>query len=283
MRNKHIHIPILFIAASLGLPCLSQGSEPTEHNDSRYDSYLRALKIAEKKVLRARAAATAPVVPNAAIGTDFSSLSAVTPNEILGRPMRVGDTWDVAMVRTQSTMMRMTTDPRHLKTPRSRVALFRYTVKDVQSSGETTIDVTQLREEGFKPVDSRIEHLTLKMNDKTVQTEKKYFARGSEHPIPVAPDGLRSAMTPLELYPLDVPEILSAEKKAPATFPQLPEELALLRKSRASVVDLSKSIWFEQDDFFGRPVEILWQKGDPWPAYLRTHNGIAILMSKGGA
>jgi hypothetical protein len=279
MRNKHVQIPLLLFSAILSLPATSQGSEA----ETKYHSYLNALKIAEQKVQRERAAPDALLSTNAVARGDFNALNFRTPNEILGRPLREGDSWDVAMVRTAATMMRMTADPHHLKSPKGRVALFRYTVTEVQDSGEITIDVTQLHETGFKPVDSRIEHLKLKMNEKTVQTEKKYFARGVERAISVSPEGLHSSITPLELYPLDIPEILTAERKAPSSFPALPEELGEIRKTRASSLDLSKSIWFEQDDFFGRPVEILWQKGDPWPAYLRTHNGIAILMNKGGA
>lgn len=245
--------------------------------------YLKQLKIAERKIFRSK---NVNNLDQNDRSTPHLLTSSVSPL-YFGRNYQVGDSWRVAALQTDSSIMRMTSDPNHLRHLNQRIGVFRYRVIAVQDGPqpEFTIQVTQETEfhgSKFAPIDSRVESLILKMNQQTVQTKKEYSFRGMSNRIQVAPEGLRSAITPLEMYPLDVPEVFTADKSTPSSFPQLPAQLEKLR-SNQNQIDLSKSFWFEQDDFFGRPVQIIWQKGDPWPAYIKTANGIAILISLGDA
>lgn len=255
----------------------SHASNPAE--------YLTQLKIAERKILRSKNIKTSDQ-PNPNRSEPHLLTSAIPPL-YFGRNYQVGDSWRVAALQTDSSIMRMTSDPHHLRHLNQRIGIFRYRVIAIQdgSQPEFTIEVTQESElsgSKFPLIDPRVEKLTLKMTPETVQTQKEYSFRGRSHRIQVAPEGLRSAVTPLEMYPLDIPEVFTAEKSVPTSFPQLPAELQKLR-SNPNLINLTKSFWFEQDDFFGRPIQVLWQKGDPWPAYIKTANGIAILISLGDA
>lgn len=235
--------------------------------------YLHQLKIAERKVLRARnQTSDQPSSYNPHL------MTSAIPSLYFGRNYKVGDSWRIAAIQTESSMMRMTSDPHHLQFLKKRIGFFKYQVIDVKENipPEFTIQVTQ--EKGS--IDPRVDSLTLKLNDKTVQTTKEYRFRGIPQPIKVAPEALRSGITPLEMYPLDVPEVITAEKVTPRSFPTLPDELEKVRSTERLQLDLTQSSWFEQDDFFGRPVQVLWQKGDPWPAYMKTPTGIAILLSQ---
>jgi len=244
-------------------------------------SYLNQLKIAERKVLRTQKPRSDGPSTLSASHLDHSSLTSITPPLYFGRNYQVGDTWRVAALQTPSSIMRMTSNPKHLQLLNGRIGIFRYRVVTVSdgTQPEFTLEVTQ--ESGEKSsIDSRVESLTLKLSHNSVQTLKEYRFRGVNHPIRVAPDALRSAITPLEMYPLDVPEIFTAEKTVAQSFPNLPTSLKKIHSQQSHRIDLKQSSWFEQDDFFGRPIQVLWQKGDPWPAYIKTSNGIAILLSQ---
>ena len=182
-------------------------------------------------------------------------------------------------------MMRMTDDPRHLQPVKMQVGIFHYEVTQCGNTPDAayTVRIRQINLPGFRWVDPRVDALELQAQPGNTQTVKRYFFRGNANAVPVIPEGLHSAITPLELYPLDIPEILSAEKKAPTEFPKVPVELTRAQPDFREKTDLSRSIWFEQDDFFGRPVQLLWQKGDPWPAYIKTSSGISILIRKGNS
>jgi hypothetical protein len=140
------------------------------------------------------------------------------------------------------------------------------------------ISVRQTSDFGMTPVDPKVEELTLTMSDRFVQTEKVYQIKGSDKPVKVSPDGLRSRITPLELFALDVPDIATAVHNTPSAMPELPGAVQTVATRAGYNPVLSQSTWLDQEDFFGRPVEILWQYGNPWPAYLKTSTGISILL-----
>jgi hypothetical protein len=236
------------------------------------EEYMNALKIAEQKVLREREA-----------HSNAGALSSTLLAKLFGRYYQVGDTWDVAAWVMDQPQMRKTEETDALKQRTRKGGIFRYVVKEVKTgtSPQVKIEVTQLSQYGFAPVDSKVEKLLLTMNDKLMQSEKNYFLVGGSGPMRVSPDGIRSARTELELFPLDVPEVLTADQQKLNAMPELPAGAKELARQIGFKPDLGKSLWFEQDDFFGRPVQILWQHADPWPSYFRTPNGVAILIRKG--
>jgi hypothetical protein len=186
------------------------------------------------------------------------------------------------------TMARMTSDPASLDMKGGKGGVFHYEVISVKNDPkpEVIIHVTQREELGVKKPDARVVSLQLLMNDSMNQSAKTYLIKDSQgvaKRIPVSPDGIRSSITPLELFPLDVPELITAESKEASSMPELPVGLKPLATQAGFSTSPDHGLWFEQDDFFGRPIQALWKQGDPWPAYYRTSNGVSLLIRKGAS
>jgi len=77
-----------------------------------------------------------------------------------------------------------------------------------------------------------------------------------------------------------VPDVFTARSDEAIGTPELPKGLRQVASRSGFRIDPSTTKAFEQDDFFGRGVRILWKQGDPWPAYLKTPQGVSILLSK---
>ncbi|MEO7163944.1 MAG: hypothetical protein ABI041_13575 [Bdellovibrionia bacterium] len=230
--------------------------------------YRAALQVAERKVLRTNQ-----------IRNNSENLSASTLKMLFGRFYKVGDSWDIASWNFTSSKMRKTSDPEQIKKQLGPGAIFHYEVMRIRSGAEPEVDfkVTQMPSRDFKVVDSRVSQLNLTMRltsqDQLTQIHKTYSF--------LEKNISNNNQTPLELFPLDIPETLNAEQQTKPTEPELPSEIQDIANRLGFHPSLSQSTEFHQDDFFGRSVQILWQHGDPWPVYLRTVNGIAILIRKG--
>lgn len=258
-----------FLAATIPLLARADLSE---------EAYQAALKLADKKVQRQKSL-------NSQSG---NALSSSLIRNLFGRYYQVGDHWDVAAWRLDNTMARMTADPSQLEVKGGQGGIFHYEVIEVKTSPkpEVTIQVTQSEEFGVKKPDERVLNLKLYMNDLMTQSQKTYTINdrsGVAHKVKVSPEGIHSSITGLELFALDVPELLTAESMHASSIPELPNGLKAIATQAAYRPNIAKSLWFEQDDFFGRPIQAMWQQGDPWPAYLKTSNGVSILIRKGAS
>jgi hypothetical protein len=230
--------------------------------------YKNALKIVSEKIARTRETVSA------------SALSSPIIKAYFGRYYRVGDSWDVASWELKNPLMSLAPMGENHLPKVGRGGIFHYQVKEVRNGAtpQVVISVQQISDFGMTPVDPQVEELTLTMSDRFVQTEKAYRLKGGTEPVKVSPDGLHSRITPIELYALDVPEIATAVKNTPTSLPELPAAVQTVADRAGYHPALSQCTWLEQDDFFGRPVQILWQYGNPWPSYLKTSTGISILL-----
>lgn len=230
--------------------------------------YKNALKIVNDKIARTREASTA------------NALSSPIIKAYFGRYYKVGDSWDVASWDLKSPLMSYAPIAESHTPKVGKGGVFHYEVKEVRNGAtpQVVISVKQISDFGMTPVDSKVQELTLTMSDRFVQTEKAYRLKGSTEPVKVSPDGLHSRISPLELYALDVPEIATAIKNTPTSLPELPAAVQNVASRANYRPAIDQSTWLEQDDFFGRPVQILWQYGNPWPSYLKTSTGISILL-----
>ncbi|MGK5084229.1 hypothetical protein WDW37_13115 [Bdellovibrionota bacterium FG-1] len=238
--------------------------------------YRRALKIAEKKATRIK---NRKKINESALTTSLVEL-------LFGHPYQKGDNWMVAAWTFENPMARMTGDPSQLSLQTQQNGVFIYEVisASLHPAHEVKIRITQLESSEIKKPDPRVIALSLRMNNSMQQSEKTYLMedrQGLRQWVPVSPEGLHSWITPLELFPLDVPELVTADSRTVQTLPRLPPSIQETALRFGFGPDLARSHWYEQDDFFGRPIQALWQQGDPWPAYYRTNNGIAILIKKG--
>lgn len=82
----------------------------------------------------------------------------------------------------------------------------------------------------------------------------------------------------LDGFPLVIPsfDAVSAQTKSLDNVP-LP---AGLKKFDAQRIK-GPGIAFTGEDSFSRPIEVIWRKGDPWPAYMSGPAGTAVLLMEG--
>lgn len=220
-------------------------SAPTALASMSYKDYAAALKAADQAVKEKKTR----------LQNTSGALSSALLRQLFGRYYEVDDSWDVAAVQIDNPMARMTQDEDQLKSPAGRVGIFHYRVAQVKTGPrpEVVIEVTQREAQGIALVDPKVERLTLRMNDRLLQSEKVYSFQGIENPVAVSPQGLRSRITSLELFPLDVPEVATGSPKRLSALPEFPVELQKVLTGmglRSDLgVDLAKSKWFDVDDF----------------------------------
>lgn len=262
------------IALTTALTAAIPAKARAEMTESEYRS---ALKIASEEVQRRKRLAESRA----------NAVSSSVLRELFGRYYEEGDSWVVAAYREESPMMRMTSDPAHLRSAEGQVGVFKYEVVKVRTGLNPEVELRVTEAPGFgaaEKIDPRVTHLTLTMNDQLSQSVKQYtFAStGNDAPseVRVSAEGIRSSATPMDLFPLDVPDVFTARSDESAVAPKLPDALARVAARAGFAVDSGRTKAFEQEDFFGRAVRILWTQGDPWPAYLKTPQGVAVLLSK---
>lgn len=235
--------------------------------------YKKAILLAEKKAARNQ-------ILQMQLRNGADGLSPTLLKDIFGRQYKEGDSWDVAAWQFMSSTMRKTADTSKLSTGFNNGGIFHYEVIRSGSGQRLKLKITQLNVKGFKPVDPRFESIFLEVNETLSQSRKDYRLRGQTSTLSVSPEGIHSSMTPLELYPLDFPDVVTAEQKTPTSPPLLPNAIQDVANKLGFNVDPKRSKLFEQDDFFGRPIKIMWQEGDPWPAFIQTSGGISILIQR---
>ncbi len=259
--------------ALLAVFLLSTGLDTMARAEMSEADYQAALKIAQKKASRTQQLR----------GALSSALSTSLITQLYGQNYKVGDQWDVVAWSYDQTVARMTEEPSQLAMTGGKGATFHYEVVNVKSGSqpEITLRITQRKALNLAVLDPHVDSLKVVMNDKMTQNNKTYVLKsgaGRLREVQVSANGIKSSITSLELFPLDVPELSTAESARAHSLPKLPAGLQNILSQVSYQPDLSKSLWFEQDDFFGRPIQALWQQGDPWPAFLKTSNGVSILI-----
>lgn len=192
------------------------------------DDHLAALKIADRYVQRKKA-----------LSSDVSgAVSAAIAKSLLGRYYRVGDTWEVAAYSPVHTQARKVDDPEQLREDNGVIGIFKYKVTKVTSGfePEVVIEVTQKERFGIKVVDPRVECLTLKINDRMSQNAKSYTFRSQpRNAVGVPARGIRSKVSRLEFFPLDVPDMGTAARGASRQMPEVPVPLRAIAARQAII------------------------------------------------
>lgn len=201
--------------------------------------YFADASISEEVYKASLKIAEKKVIRNKEAKSRSQSFSVSLTQNIVNKPYQIGDNWLVATWSIRSSMMRMTDDPDKTKTQLSEGTLLKYEVIGIGSEQNPKISL-------------RV--------------------------TPVKASGFNSTDSTIQV-PLEIPNIDSAEKRIPTEFPQLPAKIQETVSRIGIKTDLSKSYLFEDDDFYGRPVQLLWQKGEPWPSYMKTSSGIFIRVT----
>jgi hypothetical protein len=245
--------------------------------------YSEALRIADQHVQRKNALASRPKSSRSRLETQLEA-------RILGPAYRPGDSWVLAAYHEAGIEHRGFKNPErsHASAP-TIVGLFRYEVKKVQRvSGEQRVhvEVTEVTRAGKPKVDPRVKAMLLVFGDGWEPISKEYWFEGATSPVTVSVDGIHARSTPWETLPLDPPRMAGAlprETPGPELL-KLPAVLEEALQKAGGRFDPSgvqaAAQAFEQDDFFGRPVRMLWKAGDPWPLLTQTSLGQAVLVRK---
>lgn len=236
------------------------------------EDYKSSLKLAEQKVLRQIRSRANP-----------NAVSASLVKALFGRYYRVGDSWEVAAWQNVPATMRMTSDEAHLQNQLGSGGIFHYEVVNLKSGAQPQIvlEISQVKKFGLNEVDPKVRRIRITLSDLYTQSKKSYLMNDSTQEIFTSPNGIHSSISPLELFPLDVPDVFTAEQVIEAKEPILPQKVHTFLSQSGIKTSFSTSKMFEQDDFFGRHVQVLWNQGEPWPAYIKTSGGIAVLINKG--
>jgi hypothetical protein len=209
-----------------------------------------------------------------------AGLSSSVVGQFFGRPYRVGDTWRVAAWIPDPSIMRQTSDPASMQPKRGRGGIFQYVVTSIHG-GEVDVRITQVDAPGAPLVDPHVTSLDIKISlaGGFEQKAKTYALAGSGKTFTASHEGVHVPVSYLELFPLEAPELTTAMRGDVKEIPQIPAGLQALAGGTSPKIDPQRAARFEQDDFFGREIEAIWRQGDPWPVYMNTTNGTAVLIS----
>ncbi|HAR41466.1 MAG TPA: hypothetical protein DCS07_02350 [Bdellovibrionales bacterium] len=264
---------VFLVSAMSGLTGADAMADPDER-----ELYSKALSIAQGKVLRDRAAAANRP---GALSTSSSAL-------LFGRPYQKGDSWDLAVWRLNQTQEMLRPAPTlaasELRDPIvAESGLFRFKVIQVSQDAAPVIEieVTQLRQAGFSLIDPAVERILISGDGNFHPLKKQYFIKNRPEPFSVSPNGIRKVKSLIDFLPIDFIPLDNAVREELRYPPRLPPAIREFAAKTGFKPDLSRSVWLEQDDFFGRPIQALWEHGDPWPSYIKTPHGIALLVRKG--
>jgi len=219
--------------------------------------------------------------------------------------------WLVAMERTRPQGMKPAgaeaVSSRYQESLRD-LAVFRYEVTSRNPEGGYDISIRPVVDRGagvdVRWVDPRFDEVRLTLDAQGRQVAKSYVfpsdRTDSERLARVSPDGGRSKISGLELFPLDWPSELvrtvprsrgilrmgldpstTVELRLPAGLEELlnrSEFSGRTSTAAGALRDGGRSEVASGSDFFGRPIEARYRPGFPWPERLESAQGTAVLL-----
>ena len=203
--------------------------------------------------------------------------------KLLGRYYQIGDRWRVLSWIYQHSLLPKL-QPSQAESPSfSAGGLFEYEVRDIKPGlkPEITVSITQIAHPELPPVDPQVKELLITLDDQLMEQKKLYVLTHPNHTLSIPSGGVGPSLSPLGLYPLELPDVLSAEENQKPPLPELPPPLQKWANRFSWKMNRARTTAFQQDDFFGRPIEFFWEKGQPWPSYLKTPRGISLLIESG--
>jgi hypothetical protein len=212
---------------------------------SLYSEYLR---IADEKVQRDRFAS----IPTNVLALNSEGNATYLPVE---HDYKVGDHWRIAAWPVAPISARKVGLPEKPAPVIGEMSLFKYEILEVKKAPQPTIrlKITVEKSSELAVGSTIIKELTLGAES---------YVSGTFPPI--------------------IPNMKGSMRKSIDKLPTLPEKIQKRVNEVQYQPDLPLCNWFEQQDFFGRTIQILWRPGSPWPEYIATPNLIALLMKGKG-
>ncbi|MFZ9595338.1 MAG: hypothetical protein ACO3A2_04605 [Bdellovibrionia bacterium] len=200
---------------------------------------------------------------------------------------QLGDQWDVATWSYQRTEMRKTQEESSRAQSLGTPQILHYRVTQVKNTKTPEIEIQVLssrvdpKSPDFSPhqtPSSTLKWTMMLSPQGEIQGTSQISSPQTNSPLGATSTLLRP---PFELHSLIFPQTLHAEiHTTEIRIPTLPQPVLAFARQQKMDLDFSDCIEFEQEDFYGRPMKILWKKGDPWPSYFETSSGISILIRK---
>jgi hypothetical protein len=240
------------------LPLLAQASSSPNPSRSSIPTsdYQKALIRAQEKISRERSR-----------GAQALTASAVST---LHRPYHIGDSWDVLSWNWSD-----------LTPSAGRGAVLHYEVTSTTPPSQVVMNVTQrANATGDSQVDPKVQFIQLTLQNLTVDSQREIHFQNRV--VTLTGDTMPGNLSPLESYPFEFPDLRDAEKinlSAAEDYSKeiTPEALSAAQKAGFQL-DPAQSMRFESQDSFGRPINVMWQRGDLWPTYVNTSHGFMFLL-----
>jgi len=238
------------------LPFLTVVAYAVPYPTSNSPDYRQALIRAQAKISRERS----------------QNAQALTTSNVstLHRPYQVGDSWDVLSWNWSD-----------LTPSAGRGAVLHYEVTSISSPGQVVMNVTQRAN-----VDPKVQSIQLTLQNLLYNSQREIHFQ--DRVVTLSGDTMPGNLSPLESYPFEFPDLRNAEKvnATPSAAGEhqedylkeiTPEALTAAKKAGFQL-DPAQSMRFESQDTFGRPVNVIWQRGDFWPTYVNTTHGFMFLL-----
>jgi hypothetical protein len=242
------------------LPLLAQASSNsgTSRSSTTTSDYQKALIRAQEKIsrehLRGAQALTASTVST------------------LHRPYQVGDSWDVLSWNWSD-----------LTPSAGRGAILHYEVTSTTPPGQVVMSVTQRANSVVGSpislvVDPKVQSIQLTLQNLTVDSQREIHFQNRV--VTLTGDTMPGNLSPLESYPFEFPDLRDVGTSSAAedySKEITPEALSAAQKAGFQL-DPAHSMRLESQDTFGRPINVIWQRGDLWPTYVNTSHGFMFLL-----
>ncbi|MDR3606962.1 MAG: hypothetical protein P4M08_06225 [Oligoflexia bacterium] len=257
---------LIMVTALSALPALAS-EYPRERNAfyrQNLDFVNQALEKRKKKLTQLTA--------------DLVEYGANPVESIMGRSYRIGEEWDVvSYYNLQNASALPGGSARTDFAPHGRISAFHYRVSSI---APLRIEVTET-----KKTDPSVTSVTLAFDAEFHEIAKAYHRTDGSTTEGLV-HGMHTRFLPLEIYEIDAPQVSTAESVPYQTPDELiasmPAPLAAIAHSSRFSYDADNASSMRTIDGFGREVDFVWQKGNPWPSYVKTDRGISILTNGAG-
>ena len=192
--------------------------------------------------------------------------SAVAVLGLSRRFYEAGETWKVSFTPSDELDRINNGDPQDYVSVPFKATLFEFKVLKVDSDRVATIEVRQAK--NGAPVDARVDHVVLKINDQFHIVSKQVIYRDAHPSVTLLSNGQENISTGFTAYPIELPNIAST---VGVPLKDVPKEL----KS-----DVKGALDFQTQDLYARTIRTIWRDGDVWPLYVKNSAGVSMLLSQ---
>lgn len=261
----------LITIAAILIPCLASPSSYADYYSDSLDAVQQFVARQKSRQLLKQMRANGE--QSEALSTAAMRFGLVLAPE--APKYKTGDQWNVI---SHETLMMTAAEVTHES---GKTSLFHYEVLSSDSVG-VHIRVTPQVGYGLLSADPNVRYMDMYYSPDLKLLKKVYKLRSYADEIEVSPDNEKVGVSPMEGFPLTLPEISDADKDTTCdATPQLPAKMrgAAAQAHYAGFAVISPC--WQNYDLFGRQIQTIWPMGQVFPSYMKTTQGVSILISQG--